>query len=102
VLLKLKDPFFESKTDFQEFCYLSQGNFTKMISLSKFILWVDGFDIESVGNVALDEVMIVADEIDKDDALFFEIVLKICCKGTREGEIWIALLDMVQEKENGE
>jgi hypothetical protein len=71
-----------------------------MISLSKFIFWVDGFDIESVGNVALDEV-IVADEIDKDDALSLEIVLKICCKGTREGEIWIALLDMVQEKENG-
>lgn len=85
----------KNKANLEELHHLPNRYHAKLLHLLKLILRVDGFQVEPIGDVALDEVVIVLDSVDEDYAFLAQVLFEVVYDCTREGESGVAFTDVV-------
>lgn len=75
MLGQLKDSLLKDKADLEKLDDLHNRYLTETFHLLKLVLWIDCFDVESIADVALEEIVVVAEDVHQDDGLFVEAAL---------------------------
>ena len=97
-VIQLKYAMLEHEANLQKFQYFHDRYFAVIFDFWKLIFGVEGFDIEAIGDIAFEEVVVVADDIGQYDWLFIWSHLKVIDKGLRHGHSGIALVYVVEQK----
>lgn len=72
VLGQLKYSLLKDKADLEKLDDLHHRYLTETLHFLELVLGVDCFDVEPIGDVALEEVVVVAEDVHQDDGLFVE------------------------------
>lgn len=97
-VVQLKYAMLEHEANLQKFHNFHDRYFTVIFDFWKLVFGVEGFDIEAIGDIAFEEVVVVADDIGQYDWLFIWSDLKVIDKGLRHGHSGIALVYVVEQK----
>lgn len=101
VLRQPQDALLKHKRDLEELNDFANGEQAVLLHLLELVFWVDCFQVEAVGQVALHEVVVVSDSVYEDDA-FLGAVLGEGGNRAGEGEAGIALANVVDEQQRGQ
>ena len=99
MLRQPKDALLKDKADPEELRHLPDGDHAELLHVLELVLGVDGLQVEPVGHVALQEVVVVPDRVDEDDAFLGRVLFEVGDDCVWEGESWVALADVVDEQQ---
>lgn len=98
LVVQLEYAMFKHEANLQKFQYFHDRYFTEMFDFWELIFGIEGFDIEAIGDIAFEEVVVVADDIGQYDWLSIWSHPKVIDKGLRHRHSGIALVYMVEQE----
>ena len=86
------------EANLQKFHNFHDRYLTEVFHFGKLILGVDCLYVEAIGDVAFEEVVIIADDVDERDRLLIRPHLKVMDKGLRHDHSGVGLIYVIQQQ----
>ena len=86
------------EANLQKFHNFHDRYLREVLYFGKLILGVDCLYVEAIGDVAFEEVVVVADDVDERDRLLIRSHMKVMDKGLRHDHSGVGLIYVIQQQ----